>query len=149
MIDLDHMDALVLAAEESSEYFNDCSVGYRAKPCLDGTFPSYHTLKYFAMPTVLRKLVKDSCDDFEKNIETYFLKFKEGERLAMCKGPKSCFFVCKAVLISGDAIVKKGARNVHMHPGDTVDINLNDFHGVEPQSPCTFLIEMQIRENFR
>lgn len=148
MINVEHLDALNLMVEEASEYFKDCSVGYRARPCLDGTFPKYHTLKYFAMPPVLRKLVKESCSDFDKNIETYFLKFNEGDSLGMYKCIDQCFFVCKSVLLSGEAVVTKGTQKVEMKVGDTVEVNLNQHHSVTPKSPCVFLIEMQIREDF-
>ena len=132
---------------KSSELFNDCS-GYRARPCLDGSFPSYSTLKFFAMPRSIRSMLKKTIDDIDKNIETYFLKFGKDDKLPMVKGPSESFYAAESTLLSGEAVIKYKGEKIHMKSGDQINMDLRIPHSVMPVKESIFLVELIIHEDF-
>lgn len=136
---------LASEATNSEDKFSS-HLGLMAKPSLDGSFGSYTTLKYFAMPKTLKLLVKDSVEDIEDNVETYFLRFSEGQKLPMIKSIDSCLFTCKSVLLSGEAEVTYKSEVFDMVPGDEIEIEPRYAHQVIPKSPCMFLVELQMRK---
>lgn len=134
--------------EEHSDKFNDCS-GYRARPCLDGSFPSYSTLKYFAMPKSIRSMVKKAIDNVDKNIEMYFLKFGKDDKLPMVKGPAESFYAAESTLVSGGAIINYNGEEIRMKQGDHIYMDLRLPHSVTPVEEAIFLVELQIHEDFQ
>ena len=145
MIDKLLSPQLIAEADNAVESFKDCH-GYRAKPSLDGSFPSYGTLKYFAMPKALRSVVKDAVSDIDKNIETYFLKFNEGDKLPDTKSVSTCFFTCKAVLLYGEVKVRYKSKEHVLKSGDEIEIEPKNTHSITPTKPSLFMVEMQVKE---
>ena len=147
MINLELSDQILEQVDLAESNFNDC-FGFRAKPGIDGTtFPNYHQLKYFGMPKALRVLVKEACSDFDKNVETYFLRFGLDGHIPPSKAVDSCFFVCKAVLLRGSAIVQYENEIYNLEAGDTIDIEPRYVSAVSPREECVFMIEMQMVES--
>ena len=143
-----NLDELLEIVKENVHLFRDCSSGYRAKPALDGSFPQYHTLKYFAMPKALRDAVKGSVEDIDRNIETYLMMFKEGESMSTMKHIDRCFYINRGVVLEGEVQVTIDNKKHQLKAGDTIELELNKHHAVHPKTPCIFLLEMQIDKDF-
>lgn len=145
MIDKTLLPQLAAEALTHGDKFSE-SFGFRARPSLDGSFGSYSTLKYFAMPKPLRTTVKKAVQDLDSNIETYFLKFEEGQKLPMIKSHDDCFFICKSVLIHGEADVTYKSEVFNLTEGDELEIEPRYAHEILPKGQCIFLVELQITE---
>ncbi len=132
---------------KAESLFNDCS-GYRARACLDGSFPSYSTLKYFAMPRSIRTILKKTIDNIDENIETYFLKFNEGDSLPMVQGPESSFYRAESTVLSGYAKLIIDGKETKVSPGDTIHLDMRLSHSVTPDPECLFLVELKVIKEF-
>jgi hypothetical protein len=136
---------LIEQLDVNQDRFNHCQ-GYRAKPCIDGSFPSFWTLKYFAMSMSLRVAVVAQVEDIDKNVETYFLKFEAGDSLGLFKCIDECLFDAHATVVSGGAVVHSDGKDVTVKQFDKVVVPLDKPHSVTITKPTVFLVELRMKD---